>query len=74
MSLLLFLEVMSDEFVVYHVTHSYPKFMTSSPIQWSFLLPLIGGRYHIIRQLAAYTTYIPLIYCLLGDYISPTTY
>ena len=34
--------------------------------QWSFLVPLIGGRYHIIRQLAVYTTYIPLIYCLLG--------
>ena len=31
-------------------------------------------RYHIIPQLAVYTTYIPLIYCLLGDYISPTTY
>ena len=30
--------------------------------QWSFLVPLIGGRYHIIPQLAVYTTYIPLIY------------
>ena len=39
-----------------------------------FLVPLIGGRYHIITQLAVYTTYIPLIYCQLGDYISPTTY
>ena len=39
-----------------------------------FLVPLIGGKYHIIPQLAVYTTYIPLIYCLLGDYISPTTY
>ena len=38
--------------------------------QWSFLVPLIGGRYHIIPQLAVYTTYIPLIYCLLGDYIT----
>ena len=27
--------------------------------QWSFLVPLIGGRYHIIPQLAIY---IPLIY------------
>ena len=26
--------------------------------QWSFLVPLIGGRYHIIPQLAVYTTYI----------------
>ena len=34
--------------------------------QWSFLVPLIGGRYHIIPQLAVYTTYIPFIYCLLG--------
>ena len=41
--------------------------------QSSFLVPLIGGRYHIIPQLAIYTTYIPLIYspCLLGDFISP---
>ena len=42
--------------------------------QWSFLVPLIGGRWYIFTQLAVYTTYIPLIYCLLGDYISPTTY
>ena len=42
--------------------------------QWSFLVPLIGGRYHIIPQLAVYTTYVPRIYCLLGEYISPTTY
>ena len=45
-----------------------------STTQWSFLVPLIGGRSHIIPQLAVYTTYITLIYCLLGDYISPTTY
>ena len=31
------------------------------------------GRWHIIPQLAVYTTYIPLIYCLLGGYIIPTT-
>ena len=48
--------------------------MSPSSFQWLFLVPLIGGRYHIIPQLAVYTTYIPLIYCLLGDYISPTTY
>ena len=40
--------------------------------QWSFLVPLIGGRYHIIAQLAVYTTYIPLIYCQLGDYMVPS--
>ena len=28
-------------------------------------------RYHIISQLAVYTTYIPLTYCQLGDYLSP---
>ena len=52
----------------------WPPF--SSGCQWSFLVPLMGGRYHIIPQLAVYTTYIPLIYycLLLGDYISPTTY
>ena len=32
--------------------------------QWLFLVPLTGGRWHIIPQLAVYTTYIPLIYCL----------
>ena len=30
-------------------------------VNGSFLVPLIGGRYHIIPQLAVYTTYIPLI-------------
>ena len=29
--------------------------------QWLFLVPLIGGRWHIIPQLAVYTTYIPPI-------------
>ena len=29
--------------------------------QWLFLVPLKGGRWHIIPQLAVYTTYIPLI-------------
>ena len=37
-------------------------------VPWSFLVPLIGGRWYISPQ------YIPLIYCLLGDYKSPTTY
>ena len=45
--------------------------------QWIFQVPLKGGRWHIIPQLAVYTTYIPLIYiyiyCLLGGYIIPTT-
>ena len=38
-------------------------------IQWLFLVPVQGGRWHIIPQLAVYTTYIPLIYCLLGGYM-----
>ena len=41
------------------------KAIQTNNTQWSFLVPLIGGRYHIIPQLAVYTTYIPLIYCLL---------
>ena len=32
--------------------------------QWLFLVPVKGGRWHIIPQLAVYTTYIPLIYHL----------
>ena len=39
--------------------------------QWSFLVPLIGGRWYIITQLAIYKWYISGIYCQLGDYISP---
>ena len=41
--------------------------------RWLFLVPVKGGRWHIIYQLAVYTTYIPLIYCLLGGYMLPTT-
>ena len=37
--------------------------------QWLFLVPLMDGRYHIIPQLAVYTTYIPLI-----DKIKVTVY
>ena len=43
------------------------------PDQWLFLVPIEGGRQHIIPQLAVYTSYIPLIYCLLGGYMLPTT-
>ena len=41
---------------------------------WLFLVPVKGGRWHIIPQLAVYTTYIPLIYWLLRDYMLPTTF
>ncbi len=34
--------------------------------QWLFLVPVTGGRWHIIPQLAVHTTYI---YCLLGGYM-----
>ena len=40
-----------------------------SSFEWLFLVPVKGGRWHIITQLAVYTTYVPLIYCLLGGYI-----
>ena len=43
----------------------------SNIYQWLFLVPVKGGRWHIIPQLAVYTTYIPLIYCLLGGYMLP---
>ena len=52
----------------------FPKYINYANYQWLFLVPLLGGRYHIIPQLAVYTTYIPLIYCQLGDYMVPTTY
>ena len=42
--------------------------------QWLFLVPVKGGRWHIIPHLAVYTTYIPLIYCLLGGYMLSTTF
>ena len=34
--------------------------MWSKIIQWIFQVPVKGGRWHIIPQLAVYTTYIPL--------------
>ena len=40
--------------------------VSGSPKRWD--------RWHIIPQLAAYTTYIPLIYCLLGGYMLPTIF
>ena len=40
-------------------------------VQWSFLVLLTGGRRYIIIH---NWQYIPLVYCQLGDYISPTTY
>ena len=36
--------------------------------QWSFLVPLIGGRWYIITQLAVYTTYILPIGLLYATY------
>ena len=51
-----------------------PEVMTFLQVQWSFLVPLIGGREHIITQLAIYKWYTSGIYCHLEDYISPTTY
>ena len=57
-----------------HLSDSGSKPSTANPeINGGFWFPLIGGRGYIIPQLAVYTTYIPLIYCLLGGYIAPTT-
>ena len=39
-------------------------------IQWLFLVPVKGGRWHIIPQLAVYTIYIPLRKVLLWYCIS----
>ena len=40
------------------------------------MVPVKGGKWHIIPQLAVHTTYIYilLIYCLLGGYMLPTTF
>ena len=35
--------------------------------QWLILVPVKGGRWHIIHQLAVYTTYIPLIVLAFPD-------
>ena len=43
-------------------------FLPSTVFQWSFLVPLIGGRWYISPQLPVYTTYIPLIYHLYIAY------
>ena len=42
--------------------------------QWLFLVPVKGDRWYIIPELAVYTTYIPLIYGLLGCYMLHTTF
>ena len=44
----------------------FPKNKTNTQtkrliFQWLFLVPVKGGRWHIIPQLAVHTTYIPLI-------------
>ena len=55
----------------FHISFKYPIFLRQVlpgvagqirgfPMEWN-LVPLTGGRYHIIPQLAVYTTYIPLI-------------
>ena len=57
------------------IRHSLePKIFLKLPSnQWLFLVPVKGGRWHIITQLAIYSTCIPLIYCQLGGYMLPTT-
>ena len=49
--------------------------LKGSPLSYGcFWFPLMGGRWHVISQLAIYTTCIPLVYCQVGDYMLPTTY
>ena len=43
------------------------KLLSKTIHQWLFLVPIKGGRWHS----SVYTTYIPLIYWLLGDYMPP---
>ena len=47
-----------------------------SDIQWLFLVPLKGGIGGIVHPPIGRknATYIPLIYCLLGGYMLPTTF
>ena len=42
--------------------------LSESIIQWLFLVPVRGGRWHITPQKAIYKRYISGIYCQLGDY------
>ena len=46
---------------IYLNRESLPKQNFQNYHQWLFVVPLKGGRWHIIHQLAVYTTYIPLI-------------
>ena len=67
-------KILSDSLQEFYILGGAGILPSTVFCQWLILVPLIGGRYHIISQLAAYTTYIPLIYCQLGDYMLPTTY
>ena len=56
----------------FEIKYSFQKI--EQPNQWLFLVPLKGGRWHIIPQLAVYTTYSPwpsgglyATYHLLGE-------
>ena len=51
---------MLEGFQKYHVTVTVDN--SSMHLQWSFLVPLIGGRYHIIPQLVIYKWYISGIF------------
>ena len=44
-------------------------FVEADHNQWLFLVPLKGGRWHIIPQKAIYKWYLSGIYCQLGDYM-----
>ena len=52
--------------------HQLPTFIDLTNYTFngvSFLVPLIGGRWYIITQLAIYTTHIPLIYIYIANWV-----
>ena len=46
--------------------HKQSQLEIDLPTQKLFLVPLIGGRWYVITQLAVYTTYIPHIYIYIN--------
>ena len=64
-----------DETVCWH--HFEPNILGTVTViyQWLFLVPVKGGRWHIIPAIGSiyhlYTTYSP---CLLGGYMLPTSH
>ena len=60
----------SISYIVKRTALLNPTSQMSNVHQWLFLVPVKGGRWHIIPQLAVYTTYI----LPSGGYMLPTTF